>query len=644
MKVNQSLERVFGCGPGSRHRAWFPLALGLMCATLSGGCAEERNSPDAAAAADAANQPESAVASEAVTRHGAVDLSPAGWPPGVWEEYLALEEEHFPGNPLAVGSQGAVTGSYHPLAQRAGLEALRQGGSSVDAAMTTSLTQIALGAGAVISYFGILSMVHYDAANDEIVTLNAGWNAVRGEDDPMSIPGSIGMGSDEEMYGTDEPSGRTALVGGFMRGLEAAHGRYGKLAFEHLFAPAIHVAEAGIPFNSTLAGYLEPRKHSLARLPESKAIFTNPDGAWIQEGQSFKQEALAGTLKAIAEQGADYMYTGPWAERAVAAVQADGGKMTLEDLAAYRVTWAEPLEADVGEYRIHANGLPSYGGVNMIEALHLGEAAGIRALGHWSVNGESLRRASDLTFNNFLARLPEELGAQLFPGVDLSDKSRIRPETAAALWEHMEAGMKLGQYVDAGPSHSDTVVAADRWGNMTAVTHSINCVVWGATAIIVDGVSIGDPAVNQKAMVAVAGPGGRVPDPIEVGILTRDGKPVVAFASMAMGLHQQTFQSLFNVVHFGMNVKEAVDAPAFFMPLPVGDLESAEEPPRWVVRVGEGEFDEAALEASGLPIEQLPPEKRRYAQGLWVGIGRNPETGNLEAASHPYTNGRAFAL
>ncbi len=609
------------------------LVIASLFAILAAGCTEERSEPEAAADAAIVAAPDAV----------AVDLSPAGWPPGEWEEYLAMEEIQHPGNPLARGSRGAVTGSYHPHAHRAGLEALRQGGSSVDAAMTTSLTQIALGAGAVVSYFGILSMVHYDAASDGIVTLNAGWNAVRGEHDPMSIPGTMGMGSDEEMYGSDEPSGRTALVGGFMRGLEAAHDRYGKLPFKDLFAPAIHVAEAGIPFNSTLAGYLEPRKHSLSRLPESKAIFTNPDGSWIEEGQPFRQEALARTLAAIAEQGADYMYTGPWAERAVAAVQADGGLMTLEDLAAYEVIWAEPLEADVGGFRIHANGLPSYGGVNMIEALHLGEAAGIRELGHWSANGESLRRASDLSFNSFLARLPEGVGEQLFPGLDLSHGSRIRPETAAALWERMESGVKLAQYAETGPSHSDTVIAADRWGNMTAVTHTINCMVWGATAIIVDGVSIGDPAVNQKAMVAAAGPGGRVPDPIELGILTQAGRPVVAFASMAMGLHQQTFQSLFNVIHFGMDVKEAVDAPAFFLPLPVGDADSAEQPLRWVVRVGEGEFDEAALKASGLPIEQLSPDERRYAQGLWAGISRDPETGELRAASHPYTNGRAFA-
>ena len=649
MKRSAELSAGMGTGPWGRTKT-LRMSCALSCAWLLaafvGGCAEDGDAPGASATGGPDTPTtisEDSAAPSLAESPAPVDLSPAGWPAGEWEAYLALEDVAFPGNPLAQGSQGAITGSYHALAQRAGLEALRQGGSSVDAAMTTALTQVALGAGAVISYFGIMTMVHYDAAAGEIVSLNAGWNAVLGEDDPMSIPGVIGMGSEEEMYGSDEPSGRTALVGGFLKAVEAAHGRYGKLDFQHLFAPAIHLAKEGMPFSTRLVSFLEPRKDTLARLPDSKAIFTNEDGEWMEEGEPFRQEALARTLKAIAEQGADYMYTGPWAERAVAAVQADGGSMSLEDLAAYEVMWVAPLEADVGDYRMHANGLPSFGGINMIEALHLGEAAELASLGHWSTNGESLRRASNLTFNMTLSMLPPEFLEQLYPGLDMSPASRIRPDTAATLWARMEEGMLPAQYADVPASHSDTVVAVDRWGNMTAVTHSINCVVWGATGIIVDGISIGDPAVNQKAAVAAAGPGGRVADPIEVGILTRDGRPVVAFASMATGLHQQTFQSLFNTIHFDMNVKEALDAPAFFLPRPIVDADAPETPPKWVVRVMEGEFDDAVLDASGLPVEQLPAEKRRYTQGLWAGISRDAETGALMAASHAYTNGQALA-
>ena len=605
----------------------------LVLAVAIAGCGASTDREHAARAPAGAGQ-------------AAVDLSPARWPAGEWDRFLAIEmSADYPDNPAGEGFGGAITGSYHALAQRAGLEALKQGGTSVDAAMTTALTQIAAAAGAVISYFGIMTLVHYDAATGEVVSMNAGWNTVRNETDPMSIPGAIGMETVEELYGTGAPSGRTALVGGFMRGVEAAHARYGKLPFDQLFVPAIHIAETGIPFTADLAAYLEPRKSDLSRLAESKAVFTRPDGEFYQVGDPFTQPALAKSLRAIAEHGADYMYTGPWAEKAVAAVRADGGKMTLRDLADYQVMWVEPLKAEHSGYTVYANGLPAYGGVNMIEALHLGKAAGIAQQGHWSQSAESLREASDLTFNMTLAFQPPEVAEQIYPGLDLSAESRITFETAQELWKRMEAGVKLGQYAadEIKPRHSDTVVAVDRWGNMTAVTHSINCVIWGRTAIIVDGISIGDPAVSQKAQIAAAGPGNRLPDPTEVGILARDGQPVVAFASMATGLHQQTFQSLTNVMDFGMTPKEALDAPSFFLPRPVGGDPLAGVPPKWVVRVMEGEFDQALLDATGLPIEQVTAKDRRFMQGLWVGISRDPETGALSAGSHPYSKGQALA-
>ena len=573
----------------------------------------------------------------------AINLSPAVWPPGELEKYLALEDMSFPGNPEAKGYGGAVVGSYHPLAQRAGLEALAQGGSSVDAALTTALAQTTIGAGAAISFFGIMTLMHYDAAGDQVHYLNAGWNTVMGEEDPMSIPGEIG-GHGDALYGTDHPTGRSALVGGFMRGVEAAHRRFGKLPFKSLFEPSIHIAEQGIPFNQRLVSYMEPRKKDLARLPESKAFLSKADGEWYELGDLFVQPTLAKTLRSLAEQGADYMYIGPWAEKAVAAIQADGGKMTLEDLANYQAQWKAPLKAEHSGYEVYGNGLPSYGGLNMIEALHLGEAAGLRELGHWSENAESFRRVAELLSAGaipFIQALAPDSLAQLYPGLDFSPQSRASLANARQLWARMEAGARLSNWADSSVKHSDTVVAADRWGNMTSIVHSINAVIWGKTAIIVDGVSIGDPAVNQKAIIAQAGPGARLPDPTEAGLLFKDGKPVLAFSSMAMGLHLETFQSLFNFMDFGMTPKQAMDAPSILYPKMDG-LMSAQ--PTATVRVMRGAFPAELLAATGLPYEEIEPEERRYAQGLWLGIERDPETGLLTAASHPYTNGQALAL
>jgi len=584
-------------------------------------------------------------------------MSPADWPEGELEKYIGIEMTNFPGNPEAVGKHGAVTGSYHGLAQRAGLEALKQGGSSVDAALTTALAQVAIDAGAVISYFGILQMVHYDAATGEIVNMNASWNTVQNETDAMSIPGSIGTENFQALFGTGEPSGRTALVGGFMRGVEAAHQRYGKLPFAALFEPSIYVAEKGLPLNPKIAeslwgvpGKYEGRERDLRRLPESIAVFLNEDGELIREGELFRQPALAKTLRAIAKDGADYMYKGPWAEKAIAAIQADGGKMTLQDLADYEVMWVEPVTAEHGGYTIHANGLPSYGGVMMIEALHLADAAGIPEQGHWSESAESFREVSDLTQNSMIGYLPPETLELMFPGVDLSPKSRLNPKTAEAVWKTLPAMVDSMYLPDDKPKHSDTVVATDKDGNMTAITHSINAVVWGKTAIIVDGISIGDPAVNQKAVVAATTPGERLPEPIEIGILVKDGEPQLAFASMAMGLHVETLQSLVNVIDFGMSPKAALDMPSILYPRPAAMLcpdnsESCpdeEKTPKFVVRVMEGAFDQELLEATGLPIEFVKAEERRYSQGLWVGIMKDPETGDWVAGSHYHTNGQAL--
>jgi gamma-glutamyltranspeptidase/glutathione hydrolase len=92
------------------------------------------------------------------------------------------------------------------------------------------------------------------------------------------------------------------------------------------------LAEEGFTVSPVLARYIDNRKHDLARLPETRAIFYKADGTPYVEGDHFRQLALAETLRRVAMDGADYMYSGAWAARCVEAVQRDGGKMELDDL------------------------------------------------------------------------------------------------------------------------------------------------------------------------------------------------------------------------------------------------------------------------------------------------------------------------
>ena len=563
------------------------------------------------------------------------DLSPAIWQAD-YDQFMAAQLVERASAGVATGSSGAVTVAYNGLAARAGLEALKQGGNAIDAAMTTVLAQVALTGGAPISYFGIMSLVYYDAATGDVHTMNAEWNTVRGEDDPMSIPGGIDMFSENGIYGTDV-SGRTALVGGFMKGVGAAHERFGALPWAEIFAPAIHIAADGMPVSKKMAGYFEVRHDDLVRLDETRATFLKDDGSAYIEGEIFRQPALAATLQAVAQQGTDYIYRGPWAERAVAAVQAEGGKMELEDLAAYDVIWAQPLVAPMGDYEVYTNPPPNNGGVAMIEAYNLALAPGMVADGHWTESSEALRKALDATQMGFIDFLPAATLEQVYPGMEITSESRVTPEYAAEMWARLEAGARLTQWAPQGPKHSDDVVAIDGMGNIAAITHSINAVLWGKTAIVVDGITVGDPGSFQQAQIAQTEPGGRLASPTETGILMRDGEAVLGFASMGSGLHQRTFLGLMGVTQYGMTVDDAINAPDFFYP--------AIDPTTFqtTFRVIEG-FPTEILAGTGYGYEVIDLANVRFGgEGIWVAISRDPVTGELRAGSHNRNNSAALA-
>ena len=579
----------------------------------------------------------SVVSTGAQSPPAVTDISPAVWPKGEYERFIAAQNVDRTKAGMATGRNGAVTVAYNGIAARAGLEALARGGNALDAAMTAAVTQVAATAGAPISYFGILSLVYYDASSGKVYTMNAEWNTVRGETSPSTIPGSINMASPEGLRGT-AVSGRTALVGGFLKGVSAAHSRFGRLPFARLFDSATYIADRGMPVTKHLAGKFEFRREDLSRLPATRAIFMKPDGSAYKSGETFRQPALAATLRAVAQQGTDYIYKGPWAKKLVAAVQADGGAMSLEDLSSYEVIWDEPLVANIGAYQIYTNRPPNDGGVNMIEAQQLAVAAGLGKGPHWSTSGAELKKAIDISQIGALTFYPATLKSQIYPGLDFSPPSRISPAFAQELWKRIQDGASPFRWKAPAGHHSDDVVAIDKEGNIAAITQSINCVDWGRTAINIDGISIGDPGSFQQAAIARAGPGTRLPAPTETGILFKDGVPLMGFASMGSGLHQRTFQALVNVMHYGMTVDAAIDSADFLLP------EAEPKTGQLTFRVPKGRFPKTVLDQVGYQYREVDPSDVRFGgEGLWVAISRDPKTGMLRAASHNRNNSAAVA-
>lgn len=571
--------------------------------------------------------------------HDGVDLSAAHWAAGERERYLARQNVVRSRAGVARGYRGAVTVACNGYAARAGVEALRQGGTAIDAAMTSALTQVALTGGASVSYFGIMSLVYFDAASGTVHTMNADWNTLRAEHEPLSIPGGIALGRDGQVHGS-RPSGRTALVGGFLKGVEAAHRRFGRLPFASLFGPSIELAEQGFRMDRSLHRMYDSCAADLARLPATRAIFFKPDGSRYVQGETWCQPQLAETLRRVAQQGADYIYRGAWGARLLAAVRADGSRMTRADLEHYDVIWADALVGDIGDgYNIATAPWPNAGGVAMIEAQNLARVAGLTSCEHWITSPDALRKALDISIAiNLLLFAPAVL-TMIFPGIDFSPEARITLDHARKLWPIIENGALLGPWKRARPMHSDNVVAIDADGNIAAVTHSINTVHWGRTAINIDGISIGDPASFQQDLIALTGPGARLPAPTETGILFENGKAILGFASMGPGLHARTMQCLLNVARFGMGVGEAIDTADFYQPSTSRDDGSA------TALVPEGRFDPAVLDATGYAWREVTRDEGALGgEGKWIAISRDPETGALEAASHNRNNSDAVAF
>jgi gamma-glutamyltranspeptidase/glutathione hydrolase len=408
------------------------------------------------------------------------------------------------------------------------------------------------------------------------------------------------------------------------------HDRFGKLPRQRVFKPAIDLADTGFRVEPMLARFISSRKAVLTRLPESKRIFSNEEGELLNEGDWFRQPELAATLRQVANKGASVMYTGSWAEQFVAAVQKQGGKITLDDLQNYRVIWEAPLQTTYRDHEIALPGFASHGGVNMVEALHLLAEANLPKHGNYTQSPTSLFWLMQISHCQILSFLPSST-LKKFQGLDLSPSSRLRRETSAGIWNQMQEGKwpfaaKVKEVGGDRPAHSDGIVVADRWGNVAAVTHSINTTLWGDTGLFVGGISIPDSASFQQAAIKEAGPGNRLADPMCPLIVLHKGQPVLASSAIGGGLHPRTLQILSSVFDFGMDAQTAVEEPAFLLP-----EFTAGKP---ITQVESGQFSKKLVDgvvALGQQVKEINAQQAAAFRGYWVGVQLDP-TGGVRRA------------
>jgi gamma-glutamyltranspeptidase/glutathione hydrolase len=501
---------------------------------------------------------------------------------------------------IPLGTNGMIAATTGGKAVDAGIQVLKEGGSAADAAMTTALCEVVHAGGSYVSFAGIMMMMYYDAASGKVYYMDAQYNTPFEEKNPGSIP---------------RKGGRTALVPGFLAGVQAAHDRFGKLPLQRIFEPAIAMAEQGETVTPVMEWWINSKKAVLSRFPETKKIFTNKNGKFLKRGDLFYQSELAETLKKVASQSAAYIYEGDWARKFVDTIQREGGKITLADLKNYKILWDEPLRTSYRDYEVYAPGFSTWGGPDMIEGINLLELANLKQYGHYTSSSRCLFWLAQISACHTLT-----WNHRSFTEHDLSPKSRATKDTSAWIWSQMQNGQwrflpKAMRKFSS--SHTDGLVVADKWGNVAVVNHTINTVLWGNTGIFVDGISIPDSAAFQPDDVAKAGPGRRLPNGMSPLLILRDGKPVLGSAATGGGLHAKTLQALFNVLDFNMDPQTAVDTPAF----------AGWNPPTFE----EGTFDPKTLEGlKDFGMKAIPEKAGAFSRGYWVGVQIDSATGTTK--------------
>lgn len=498
------------------------------------------------------------------------NLSPARWPEDerVRAESLQAQSWCPPADRAVSTCDGIISAIASPIAVQAGLAALRQGGTAADAAATVVLTQIATELGSVVSYAGIMTLLYHEAKTGQTYSMDAGFNSYRHETDPLSIPSNdFGV----PLPGAPAPTpggadGRKTLVPGLMAGVEGMHGRFGRLSFAQLFAPAVWYADQGIIINDKLEKYFALRQKYLARTPEGQQFLHQAGNELPRAGELFRQPALAATLREVARHGSQYMYTGEWASAFVKAVRNAGGAATLDDMLRYQPLWTEPNSTSVFDHHVHMGGWPNKTVYQVGTGLNLAEALKTDKRGAYWTDPFAFR---DLAHIERVTTGAPAISADIADflrgkGVDVSpqgQRTKAYATAVAPLLEHVCASA-AGRNATRDPRHSNSVVVVDKEGNVAALTHTINTVAWGDTGIVVGGVPLPDAAGFQQAALAAIQPGDRLPNEIaDTVVCNADGKPVLATASIGSSLTPETIRVILGVTGQRLDLKTVLSAP-----------------------------------------------------------------------------------
>ena len=506
----------------------------------------------------------------------------------------------------------AITGK--PLAATAGAMMFQRGGNAVDAACAMIAATSTMWD--VLSWGGETQALVYDPRTKKVIAING--------------LGIAPTGATPEFYrskGYEYPPAYgplAALTPGTPGGLMLMLAEYGSLTLGEVLAPSIELAD-GYAIDAETADRIESWKEKLHEWPDSKRVML-PHAGEAREapraGEIFRQPDLAATLRKLVEaekqalaagksrkdaiQAAyDRFYKGDVAQEFVSSVQAQGGLITLDDLAKWRPLVEEPLHTSYRGVEVYKLDTWTQGPA-LLQSLNILENFDLKAMGYNSASYiHTVYQAMNLAFadrdfyygdprfppqeptRGLLSKeyakaraatiRPDRNDAHAGPGDpypyqggtnpyrDLLDRQRV---TSAGAAKGVEAtAQQLAAFKESFRSGTTSVVAADSKGWLVSVTPSggwVPATIAGRTGI---GLTqrmqsfVLDAAQNPYNVLE---PGKRPRVTLTPSMAFKDGKPWLAFAVQGGDSQDQNLLQFFlNVYEFGMTPQEASEAANF---------------------------------------------------------------------------------
>ena len=436
----------------------------------------------------------------------------------------------------SASSRGGLVATVQPVATEAGLAALKAGGNAVDAAVAAALTlgvvdghNSGLGGGCFI-------LVR--TAAGEIIAIDGREKA------PAAATRDMYVRDGEVVPNLSRTGPLAVAVPGALAAYEQVLAKAGRLKLSDLLNRAADVAENGFALDEKYAAKLELMKAAIESFPASKKMLLKRDGSVYQAGEILRLPDLAKSYRAIAANGTDWFYRGPFAADVAEWMRDNGGLLTKQDFADYSVKQRKPVTTTYRGYKIVGFPPPSSGGVHVAQILNI--------LEHFPM-GE-LMRSEPATAHHLIAEAMKLafadraywLGDADFTKVPrgLADKQYaarlaklIDPAKAAKVSSH---GLPPDWQTNLYGKHTTHIATADTEGNWVAITATINTtfgskVVVPGTGILLnnemDDFSARPGVPNAFGLVgaeanAIA-PGKRPLSSMSPTIVMKDGVPVL---------------------------------------------------------------------------------------------------------------------